>query len=1192
MNFKFSIRAKMLTYILSASAIIYIIALVILSNDLKQSSVNNAKEFAETYGKSLANEAESTLEVDLNITKALVNSFEGLKGLPKDELVSAFNNLLRSNLAKYNNYLTSWVSWELDYMSQDWVKLHGRITHLFFREGGEIMYDILYKDTTEENYGSDYYRIKVNGKETFVDPYWDTFGGKDHFISSVCMPIKDRGKFVGLAGFDIPLDRFNQLSVDVGKYNAKSIVVSNSGKIIAHPNRSYVNKNIQDMLGNQAELQGVTGIVKNGKPKEVIIKNEDTGEETHYFFTPILIGDSDEPWSMIVKVPWREVLDEANNSLYKVIWVGIVGLVLLSLLIWYFANNITFSLKKTTGILKSLALGDIDDSYKLSVNVSGEIGEMANSVNTLIEGLNSTANFAKEIGKGNLIAEFNQLSNKDVLGESLIDMRESLVEAKKEEEKRKVEDAKQNWATQGLAKFGDILRQSSDNMEDFTYNIISNLVKYLDANQGGLFVINEDENKEKYIELVSCYAYNRKKYMDKKIQYGEGLIGRCVLEAETIYMIEVPEDYIKITSGLGEENPRCILIVPLILNSEVYGVIELASFRQLEKHEISFVEKIGESIASTLSNVKINIRTAKLLEESKIQAEELAAQEEEMRQNLEELQATQEESARKEAEMSGILAALNASLLVAECDVDSNVITINNGFANALDLGKDHIVGRTYKEIVKNYGIDPERVDQIFNSVKSNEIVKNIFNLTINEKETWINQTFAPIVNNDGKVYKVLLIGNDITESKLQEKQVQDLLKESQLKNEELQRMKDDDEKKSKEMLETIESHRATLYEILNQIPAKVFLKDKDAKMLIVNDRVAKAHGCKAEELIGLSDFDFFEKETAQMLFDEEEQIKKEGGRTFEQKEYVNDADVYLKTTKMPFYIHYLDQTGLLGIQLDITDIRQMQIEIEDQNRELKKIQAEMANEKALMDCMMENIPDNIYFKDKESRFLRISKNMLELFSAESYDDVLGKQDFDFFSGEHAQQAFDDEMGIIKTGKPIVGLIEKETFEDGSISWVDTTKMPLLDNVGNIIGTFGISRDVTKIKNMEIDAKTQKKVVTELEAKIHNTEPIINGFTLNLPVLVYYIDVKKNITQIDGAGLKLLGKIEKELIGKSFTSVFPDSKTKIEKEIKGKVSFKTKGKYNNESWELVHYIYVNNLNRDCLIGYAYKSKLI
>jgi len=280
-----------------------------------------------------------------------------------------------------------------------------------------------------------------------------------------------------------------------------------------------------------------------------------------------------------------------------------------------------------------------------------EIGEMAAALNALIRGLKETTDFALEIGKGNFESNFVPLSDEDDLGVGLLEMRTNLKHATEEESRRKKEDDQRNWASQGVAKFSDILRQNNDDIDKLSYDVISNLVKYCDANQGGLFIVNDDDEKNKYIEMAAAYAFNRKKFLENRIEMGVGLVGRAVQESETIFISDIPNDYISITSGLGEENPKSILIVPLVLNDNVYGVIEMASFREFEKYQIEFVEKIGENIAATLSTVKVNIRTAELLERTKQQAEEMRAQEEEMRQNMEELQATQEESSRREAEL-------------------------------------------------------------------------------------------------------------------------------------------------------------------------------------------------------------------------------------------------------------------------------------------------------------------------------------------------------------------------------------------------------------------------------------------------------------------------------------------------------------------------------------------------------------
>ena len=148
--------------------------------------------------------------------------------------------------------------------------------------------------------------------------------------------------------------------------------------------------------------------------------------------------------------------------------------------------------------------------------------------------------------------------------------------------------------------------------------------------------------------MIAAYAYDRKKYLKKTIMKGEGLIGRCVDEKETIYLSDVPKNYLSIKSGLGENDALYLLLLPLYLNENIYGVIELASFIDIEKYKIGFVETIGENIATTISKLKTNLQTSLLFEQTKQQAEELLAQEEETRQNMEELKEIQEKSSVRE----------------------------------------------------------------------------------------------------------------------------------------------------------------------------------------------------------------------------------------------------------------------------------------------------------------------------------------------------------------------------------------------------------------------------------------------------------------------------------------------------------------------------------------------------------------
>ncbi len=143
--------------------------------------------------------------------------------------------------------------------------------------------------------------------------------------------------------------------------------------------------------------------------------------------------------------------------------------------------------------------------------------------------------------------------------------------------------------------------------------------------------------------------------------------------------------------------------------------------------------------------------------------------------------------------------------------------------------------------------------------------------------------------------------------------------------------------------------------------------------------------------------------------------------------------------------------------------------------------------EQGLLRFLLEHIPDRIYFKDRQSRFLRISRAMAEFFSLENADAAIGRSDFDFFTREHAQPAFDDERQIMQTGEPIVGQVEKETLPDGRVGWAITTKMPLRDSAGTIVGTCGISKDFTSQKALEESLEYSNGMLARKQTELQRT---------------------------------------------------------------------------------------------------------
>ena len=266
------------------------------------------------------------------------------------------------------------------------------------------------------------------------------------------------------------------------------------------------------------------------------------------------------------------------------------------------------------------------------------------SINYLSKMLSGIKDFALKVGQGQFEKDDNLLfSGQGVLGESLSYMQESLMKIAEDDRQR-------NHINEGLAKFSEILGKNTNSLERFGDETVLNLVKFLNANQGAIFVVNDDNPDKHHLELIASYAYNKKKYIDVKIIKGQGLVGQSWQEGKRIYMTEVPKNYVTITSGLGYSTPRCILILPLIFNEEIHGVIELASFHVLKDYELGFIEKVSESISSALASVKVNTRTQRLLSQSEEITNSMKLQDEKNQKTLSELSQMQEDSQRREEE--------------------------------------------------------------------------------------------------------------------------------------------------------------------------------------------------------------------------------------------------------------------------------------------------------------------------------------------------------------------------------------------------------------------------------------------------------------------------------------------------------------------------------------------------------------
>jgi len=332
-----------------------------------------------------------------------------------------------------------------------------------------------------------------------------------------------------------------------------------------------------------------------------------------------------------------------------IVWLSSAGLVLSLFFGILHLRWLMKALQRIRKLLVQLTRGNFPPFKAASRR--DELGDLEVNLEKHVKNLRNVAAFARSMSSGDFTGRYEKLSQEDELGAALISLKSSLMGSLHDSEERRREEENRTWTAQGLAMFSTLFREVEDNLEDLSRALLKELVHYTAADVGVLFIAREEEGGGKFLDISGSYAFDREKFMHRTFSFGEGLAGRTALEKEAIYITDLPPEYMKIRSGLGEDVPSSLLLVPVMLDNQVLGVIELASLGEIPAHQVDFVSQLAEALATTLAKVQANLRTRTLFEQTKKQAEELASQENVFKQKMQALEKAQLKSAAREAEL-------------------------------------------------------------------------------------------------------------------------------------------------------------------------------------------------------------------------------------------------------------------------------------------------------------------------------------------------------------------------------------------------------------------------------------------------------------------------------------------------------------------------------------------------------------
>ncbi len=391
------------------------------------------------------------------------------------------------------------------------------------------------------------------------------------------------------------------------------------------------------------------------------------------------------------------------------------------------------------------------------VFANDETGGVSTNLQHLTNQLKQLKEFAEKIKIGEFSQEAPLFHEHSELGVALRDMYKGLNEIA-------IRDIERNRTNEGIALFSSLLREYADSQTLYD-NLIKNLVKYLQANQGGIFILQEINGKEEVLELKSVYAYDRKRFVEKQIKRGQGLIGQIWLEKEPVYMPQVAENYTQIVSGLGGATPRAVLLMPMINNEgQVLGVLEIASLQYFAQYEIDFVRSVGEMIVSAIASIKGNERTQMLLQEAQRISDKVQMQEESTKQEMQSLQNARQQMFVQNQLLQNRFQDFDKSLAILELDNKGVIFRANELMLDTIGYEEEAIFNENLSKLIGEKAFQSTAFQHLWQNILegiSQNQQMSFYPLSGQPLSFWVH--FVPLRNEKDIVTHVVMIATDIT---------------------------------------------------------------------------------------------------------------------------------------------------------------------------------------------------------------------------------------------------------------------------------------------------------------------------------------------------------------------------------------------------------------------------------------------
>lgn len=434
----------------------------------------------------------------------------------------------------------------------------------------------------------------------------------------------------------------------------------------------------------------------------------------------------------------------------------LAGVVIVSILQFLQQADYKF-LKHMKSVLNQFSQGIYTEAYREMNYRDPDKADIIRSLKEISSYYRNNSEYVTALSESDYQREIKPTGEHDTIGNSLLSLRNELDRLEKEQNRQAESEKLRRKITEGQNKINAILQYASDS-DDFFKRLIRTIVDFLEVDQAGLFLVERPDDETRFMELKAHYAYGEERIAEKQLSVNEGLTGRCYLEKKRIILKEIPKNYTKLKSGFGETEPHNIALIPLIFNNEVQAVLEISALSDIEDYKINFLENIGESIASTFSNINNTRRTAELLEQTKDQATQIETQRIQLQERIDTHRRQNKKLDKQLLEYQEIINSLKIGTNVVEFDTSGKIISVNERSAMLIGTTSEELLGKTY-QILFDQTFPAIEHQTLWKDLKSGKSIEQLELLLLKDgskKEVYVH--YIPIRNARRRFFRVLSI--------------------------------------------------------------------------------------------------------------------------------------------------------------------------------------------------------------------------------------------------------------------------------------------------------------------------------------------------------------------------------------------------------------------------------------------------